>query len=59
MELHDRSADPAYSERVALWRNRLIAELATRPQDRLTDGEKLLPGTVLSAVRPELVPEKK
>jgi len=44
-ELHDLAKDPASSERVALWRRRLI-ELLGRRGDGFSDGEKLL-------VRPE------
>ena len=44
-ELHDRANDPAYADRVALWRDRLIAYLGERG-DGFSDGEKLL-------VRPE------
>ncbi len=54
-ELHDRSGDPDYADRVALWRQRLIDLLAERPDDGLSDGERLIPGTSLPAVRPELL----
>ena len=54
-ELHDMAADPGAGELLALWRGRLIERLAARPQDRLTDGRKLFPGTLLPAVRPELL----
>jgi arylsulfatase A-like enzyme len=56
-ELHDRSADPAYAQRVELWRERLMAELAARPEDGLSDGKKLLAGKALPAVRPGLLGE--
>ena len=40
-ELYDLSKDPAYAERVALWRNRLI-ELLGKRGDGFSDGKKLL-----------------
>jgi arylsulfatase len=46
--------DPAYGERVDLWRDRLISVLAQRPEDGFTDGGKLTPGSILPHVRPEL-----
>lgn len=50
-ELHDRSADPAYAERVTLWRSRLAQILNERGDVALSDGERLIPGTSLPAVR--------
>ncbi|MGI5818699.1 MAG: arylsulfatase [Armatimonadota bacterium] len=50
-ELHDRSDDPAYAGRVALWRGRLARILAERGDDALSDGERLIPGTSLPPVR--------
>ena len=40
-EIHDRANDPAYADRVALWRKRLIDYLGERG-DGFSDGEKLL-----------------
>ena len=40
-ELHDLAGDPAHSDRVAMWRKRLIDLLAERG-DGFSDGEKLL-----------------
>lgn len=40
-ELHNLAKDPAQSERLAMWRERLIKILAER-NDPLTDGKKLL-----------------
>jgi arylsulfatase len=40
-ELHDLARDPAHSDRVAVWRQRLIDLLAERG-DGFSDGEKLL-----------------
>ncbi len=40
-ELHDLSGDPAWAERLKLWRARLVEILSKRP-DGLADGEKLL-----------------
>ena len=54
-ELHDLSGDPAARDRLSLWRGRMIEHLASRPQDGLSDGARLIPGTLLPAVRPELL----
>jgi len=56
-ELHDLAHDPAHKEQLDLWRGRLIAELAERPEDGLSDGERLIPGHSLPAVRPALLEE--
>lgn len=50
-ELHDLSADPACSERIALWRSRLIDELRGRPEG-FTDGTKLIAGRPYRATMP-------
>ncbi|MHC4481134.1 MAG: sulfatase-like hydrolase/transferase, partial [Planctomycetota bacterium] len=50
-ELHDLAGDEAARERLELWRSRLIAQLASRSEDGLSDGERLIPGTLLPAVR--------
>lgn len=42
LEEHDVAGNPAYAERVALWRQRLIDELLPRGMG-LTDGRELLP----------------
>jgi arylsulfatase A-like enzyme len=49
-ELHDASKDAGAAGRVALWRERLVKELATRPEG-FSDGTKLIPGRPFSAVR--------
>ena len=54
-ETTDRINDPSYAERVELWRQRLIQVLAQRPTDGLSDGRRLIPGRILSTVRPELL----
>jgi arylsulfatase A-like enzyme len=51
-ELHDLAADPRHRDRLVLWRERLVAELAPRPQDGLSDGRQLVPGSNVPAVRP-------
>jgi len=48
-ELHDLAKLPAYSERVKIWRNRLITLLSKRG-DGFSDGEKLLKKDWWSAV---------
>jgi arylsulfatase A-like enzyme len=57
-ELHDLSGDPATQDRVALWRQRLVDVLAERPEDGMSDGEKLIPGQSTPAVRPHLMEKK-
>ena len=54
-ETANRANDPAFAERVALWRDRLVGVLAARPQDGLTNGSRLVPGRSTPAVRPELL----
>ena len=54
-ECHDLARDPAARDRLELWRARMVAHLATRPQDGLSDGTQLLPGTLLPSVRPGLL----
>jgi len=48
-ELHDLAKDTAYSDRVAIWRKRLIDLLGERG-DGFSDGEKLLRKDWWSAV---------
>jgi len=54
-ELVDRAADPDARERLERWRSRMVAELAPRKEDGLSDGKKLIPGKSLPAVRPFLL----
>ncbi len=54
-ETQDLSNDPAHADRVKLWRDRLIDVLSQRPEDGLTDGKRLIPGTALDPVRPHLL----
>lgn len=54
-EIYELSGEPGRREEIAHWRRRMIKELALRPQDGLSDGEKLIPGVALPAVRPELL----
>jgi arylsulfatase A-like enzyme len=49
-ERHDAIADPEYAERVALWRERLVRELADRPEG-FSDGRRLIPGRPYRASR--------
>ncbi|MFH1570532.1 MAG: arylsulfatase [Gemmatimonadota bacterium] len=53
-ERRDLAPDPAQRPRLEQWRGRLVAELAPRA-DGLSDGRRLIPGTRLPAVRPELL----
>ena len=46
---------PEGAERLEYWRSRLVEQLASRPQDGLTDGKKLVAGKSLPSVRPELL----
>lgn len=48
-ERHDAIRDPAYADRVALWRDRLIRELAGRPEG-FSDGAALQKGRPYPAV---------
>ncbi len=50
-ELIDLASDPAYGQRLELWRERMAGILAQREQDKLTEGNKLTPGILLPAVR--------
>lgn len=51
-ERHDCARDPAYADALAAWRARLIAELAPRSEDGLSDGKRLIPGRAMPHVRP-------
>jgi arylsulfatase A-like enzyme len=53
-EKKDLSSDPEYAERMEQWRKHLIDVLAARPQDGLSDGERLIAGKTLPSVRPAL-----
>lgn len=54
-ELHDLAGGAGKaSDHVAVWRQRLIGLLAARPQDGLSDGKKLIRGS-LPAVRKKLL----
>jgi arylsulfatase len=54
-EMNDLANNSTYSKRLKYWRERLIAKLAKRPEDELSDGHNLLPGKVLPAVKPWLI----
>ncbi len=54
-ELHDLAGNPACETRLLSWRSRLVAELAGRVEDGLSDGKRLLPGKTLPAVRSSLL----
>jgi hypothetical protein len=57
-EIENLCSDQQYASRVDKWRKRLIAVLAERPQDALSDGTKLFSGNALPSVRPELLKDK-
>ncbi len=50
-ELHDLAPDPAAADRLALWRERLIAKLRARPEGFVKDGQ-LVKGRPYSALIP-------
>lgn len=52
-ELHDLAAAGEAQERLGMWRQRMVEQLAPRTQDGLSDGKTLIRGH-LPAVRPEL-----
>ena len=45
------SADPTMANMLAVWRQRMVEELAER-EEGLSDGKKLIPGTVPVARSP-------
>src|SRR5690606_5426687 len=47
-ELRNRVNDPAFADRVSLWRQRLIDVLARRPEDGFVSEGRLVPGTNLA-----------
>jgi len=54
-EINDLSKSSEHHDVIELWRDRLIKVLSERPQDGLSDGERLIPGKLLPSVRPELL----
>jgi len=54
-ELRNLAPKPAEKARLELWRGRMVRELAPREEDGLSDGERLIPGKPLPAVRPALL----
>jgi len=46
--------DPEAADRIEPWRRRLAEILAERPEDKLSDGERLLAGKVIDPTRPWL-----
>ena len=51
-ELKDLKPNGNAEDRISIWRERLIARLADRPQDGLSDGKRLISGTSPPPVRP-------
>ena len=51
---HDLSRDPDAAPRVSVWRDRLVAILARRPEDGLVEDGRLVPGKTFAAVKPGL-----
>ena len=58
-EMNDLGQDVSCAERLQPWRELLIDYLAKRPEDELSDGNKLLPGKVLTSVKKWLEDEAK
>jgi arylsulfatase A-like enzyme len=54
-ERRDLIRDPDRQERIARWRELLIAELRDRPEG-FSDGERLIPGRAYNAVMPHALP---
>jgi arylsulfatase A-like enzyme len=54
-ELHDLAGDPAAQDSLKLWHSRMVEVLAARPEDGLSDGQRLVAGKLLPAVRPQLL----
>ena len=54
-EERDLAGDPAARARLERWRRRLIDKLAGRPEDGLSDGERLIAGKSPPAVRADLL----
>ncbi len=54
-ELHNEAGDRPARDRLDSWRKRLIAIFKQRPQDKLTNGKRLLPRRPLPSVRPQLL----
>lgn len=50
-ELHNLAEVPSCNDRLLCWRARMIAELADRREDGLSDGKRLISGKTLPAVR--------
>ncbi|MBN1348634.1 arylsulfatase [candidate division KSB1 bacterium] len=54
-ELHDLANAPGIRDKLNHWRARMVAELAPRVEDGLSDGKILIAGKSLPAVRPDLL----
>ena len=54
-ECHDLAGDAGSQDRLLLWRSRMVAELAPRKEDGLSDGQRLIAGRDLPAVRDRLL----
>ena len=50
---HDLGRDPDAATRVSAWRDRLVANLAQRPEDNLVEGGRLVPGRTFQPVKAE------
>jgi arylsulfatase A-like enzyme len=57
-ETRDLAGDPDHRERLECWRSRLVKELAPRTEDGMSDGKRLIPGTMLESVRPALLEDQ-
>lgn len=54
-EERNLAGDPDYADTMARWRERLVRQLADRPEDRMSEGKVLTPGGGTAAVRPWLL----
>lgn len=49
------AGEPESEDRLVCWRSRMVAELAPRTEDALSDGKRLLSGKTLPSVRASLL----
>lgn len=54
-ECRDLSSTAEARQRLELWRERMVRQLAPREEDGLSDGQRLIPGRTLPPIRPVLL----